>query len=218
VVSNAPGDGAADNKETGMAASLDFYFDFSSPYGYFGAMRIEELAERHGRMVHWHPVLLGVVFKTTGGAPLPQIPMKGEYSLRDFARSARYLGIPYRQPTAFPISTQAAARAMLWARREAGESRAVELALAIYRAYFVEDINISEPAEIARIGAALGFDPAALEAALGTPEIKDALRLEVEQAMARGVFGSPFVIADGEPFWGVDRFEQLEAFLKNGKI
>lgn len=201
-----------------MTAPIDFYFDFSSPYGYFGAMRIEELAARHGREVNWHPVLLGVVFKTTGGAPLPTIPIKGEYSLHDFARSARFYGIPYRQPAVFPIASQAAARAVLWARTEAGAAKAVELAKTLYRAYFVDGVNISEAAEVARVASALGFDPAALTEAINSPAVKDGLRAEVEQAMQRGVFGSPFMIVDGELFWGVDRFEQLEAFLKNGKI
>jgi 2-hydroxychromene-2-carboxylate isomerase len=201
-----------------MTAPIDFYFDFSSPYGYFGAMRIEQLAARHGREVNWHPVLLGVVFKTTGGAPLPTIPIKGEYSLHDFARSARFYGIPFKLPAAFPIASQASARAVMWARAEAGPAKAVELAKALYRAYFIDGLNISEAEQVARVGATLGFDPAALTDGINSAGIKDALRAEVEQAMQRGVFGSPFVIADGELFWGVDRFEQLEAFLKNGKI
>ncbi|MEP7329929.1 MAG: DsbA family protein, partial [Betaproteobacteria bacterium] len=71
------------------AAPIDFYFDFSSPYGYIAAQKIEALAARHGRTVNWHPILLGVIFRTTGGAPLPQLPMKGPYSVHDFARSAR---------------------------------------------------------------------------------------------------------------------------------
>jgi 2-hydroxychromene-2-carboxylate isomerase len=201
-----------------MTASIDFYFDFSSPYGYFGAMRIEQLAARHGRSVEWHPILLGVVFKTTGGAPLPTIPIKGDYSLRDFERCARFYGIPFKLPPVFPIASQAAARAVLWVRAEAGAAKAVDITKALYRAYFVDGVNIGEAAEVARVGAALGFDPAALAEGINSAGIKDALRAEVEQAMQRGVFGSPFVIADGELFWGVDRFEQLEAFLKNGKI
>jgi len=201
-----------------MAAPLDFYFDFSSPYGYFGSTRIDDLAARHDRAVNWHPILLGVVFKTTGGAPLAEIPLKGEYSLHDFARTARFRQIAYRQPPVFPVSTQAAARAVLWARTEAGTAKSVELAKALYRAYFVDGINISEAAEVAKIGASLGFDPAALGEGITSAPIKDALRSEVEQAMQRGVFGSPFVIADGESFWGFDRFEQLDYFLKNGKI
>ena len=63
---------------------IDFYFDFSSPYGYLASQKIEALAEKHGRTVDWHPMLLGVVFKQTGAAPLTEVPVKGPYSKHDF--------------------------------------------------------------------------------------------------------------------------------------
>lgn len=201
-----------------MAAPIDFYFDFSSPYGYFGALRIDELAAKYGRTVAWHPILLGVVFKTTGAAPLPLVPLKGEYSKRDFERTARLHGIPYRFPAQFPIASQNTARAMLWIRGHGGEARAAEFAKAAYRAYFVDGTGINDQDKVGEIGAALGHDRAALIDGLNSQAIKDELKAEVEQAMARGVFGSPFVIVDGEPFWGFDRFDQVERMLKDGKI
>lgn len=201
-----------------MAGDIDFYFDFSSPYGYFAATRIDALAGQYGRSVNWHPVLLGVVFKTTGSMPLPMVPLKGGYSLRDFERSARFHGIPYKRPDPFPLSTQAAARAMLWVRNAHGNDKAVEFAKLVYRAYFIDGVNIGEPAAIAQIGAGIGIDPPALAEGLNSAPIKDQLKAGVEQAIARGVFGSPFMIADGESFWGFDRFDQLEALLKNGSI
>ena len=71
---------------------LQFFFDFSSPYGYLAAQKIDALAAQHGRTVDWRPMLLGVVFKQTGGAPLTEVPVKGPYSKHDFARSARFHG------------------------------------------------------------------------------------------------------------------------------
>ncbi|MDB5761395.1 MAG: 2-hydroxychromene-2-carboxylate isomerase [Herminiimonas sp.] len=201
-----------------MADAIDFYFDFSSPYGYFAASRIEALAAKHDRNVDWHPVLLGAVFKTTGGMPLSAIPMKGDYSFHDFERTARFHRIPYNRPSAFPLPTQAAARAMLWVRTTLGDAKAVEFAKAVYRAYFVDGVNIGEPSAVAQIGSGIGIDPAALTEGLNSEPIKDKLKADVAQAMARGVFGSPFMIVDGESFWGFDRFDQLDAFLKNGKI
>jgi len=76
-----------------MSAPIEFYFDLSSPYGFLAAQKIDALAAKHGRSVDWRPVLLGVMFKETGMAPLTEIPLKGEYSKRDFARSARFHGI-----------------------------------------------------------------------------------------------------------------------------
>ena len=71
-----------------MPQPIEFYFDFSSPYGYLASEKIEDLAARHNRKVRWRPILLGVIFKQTGGAPLTTLPLKGEYSLHDFRRSA----------------------------------------------------------------------------------------------------------------------------------
>lgn len=201
-----------------MAAPIEFYFDFSSPYGYFAATRIDELAAKYGRSVRWQPVLLGAVFKKTGGTPLPMVPLKGDYSFRDFARTARFHGIPLEMPTPFPISSQAPARAMRWIAAQHGDAKAVEYAKAAYRAYFVDGQNISDPAVAVQVAAGLGLDAGAVADGIATDAIKEQLKNEVEAAMAKGVFGSPYIVVDGEPFWGFDRFDQLEAWLKNGSI
>ncbi|SPA28195.1 putative thioredoxin oxidoreductase [Cupriavidus taiwanensis] len=198
-----------------MTAAIDFYFDFSSPYGYFASTRIDDLAQKYGRNVAWHPILLGVVFKTTGASPLPQLPLKGDYSWRDFERTARFHGIDYKRPTHFPLPTTHAARAMLWLQNHYGDDLAAAFARSVYRALFVDDINIAEPAEIMKLAEPLGVDVQALDAGATSYQIKDQLKAEIEVAMAKGVFGSPFVIVDGEPFWGFDRFDQIEAHLKS---
>jgi 2-hydroxychromene-2-carboxylate isomerase len=198
------------------AAPIDFYFDFSSPYGYLAAQVIEPLAATYDRVVRWHPVLLGVIFKQTGGAPLTGIPLKGEYSRRDFARSARYHGLPeFRMPPVFPIPSQAPSRIMLSAGAQDPGARA-RVAKAFHRAFFVDSLDISQPDVAAEVAARAGFDVAAARAAVDDPVYKDALRREVEEAVEAGVFGSPFVIIDGEPFWGLDRFNQLERWLATG--
>ena len=196
-------------------APIDFYFDFSSPYGYLAAEKIDELAARHGRTVQWHPFLLGVTFKLTGLAPLPTIPLKGAYSAHDIARSARYFDLPYRQPSSFPIPTQHAARSFLWLD-ERNPQQAREFGLAAYRAYFVDDVNISDLSAVLDIAARVGVDRDVLSAVLAGAEIKTRLIAEVEQGLARGVFGSPFIFVDGEAFWGADRLPQVERWLADG--
>ena len=199
-----------------MAAPIDFYFDFSSPYGYLATQKIDALAAKYGRLVEWHPVLLGVVFKETGASPLTMIPLKGEYSRRDFERSARFHGIAgFRMPPKFPIPSQAPARIVLWlkARDPALATRVIK---ALYRAFFTEGVDISDPDTAASIAAREGVNVAEARAAVDEPAMKDALKREVEQAIGRGVFGSPFVFVDGEPFWGLDRFDQVERWLATG--
>ena len=196
-------------------APLAFYFDFNSPYGYIGAHRITDLAAKHGRTVDWKPILLGAIFKVTGSGPLPDVPLKGDYSKRDFARSAGFHGLPYRMPGEHPFSPVAASRAVYWAgERSTDEAR--RLTLALYDAVWAQDRSIASPAAVAEIAGEAGFDAEAVAAALNEPAVKQRLMSEVEAAIEKGVFGSPFVIADGEPFWGVDRFEMLDKWLETG--
>ncbi len=201
---------------TEPATPIDFYFDFSSPYGYLLSERIDELAARFGRRVHWHPILLGVVFQATGSVPLTlQTSAKAVYWRLDFERSARYMGVPYRHPTHFPLPTQNAARAFYWLH---GQDCALarRFAHAVYRALFVDDRDISAPQTVLEIATDLGVDRSSLESALQSPEIKARLKDEVDHAMKSGIFGSPHVIIDGEAFFGADRLPQIERWLETG--
>ena len=197
-------------------APIDFYFDFSSPYGYLLNAKIDELAARYGRTVRRHPILLGIVFKATGSAPLTlQNAAKASYSLLDFARSARFMGLPYRHPDKFPLATQNAARAYYWLEGQ-DAVQAGAFTQAAYRALFVDNIDISAPEAVLDIAAKLGVDREPLESALQSAEIKERLKNEVDNALKLGVFGSPHVIIDGEAFFGADRLPQIEHWLKTG--
>jgi 2-hydroxychromene-2-carboxylate isomerase len=196
-------------------APIDFYFDYSSPYGYFAAMKIDDLAAKNGRSVNWKPILLGAVFKVTGGQPLPTLPLKGPYALRDILRSARFHGLPYQQPSKFPVATQAPARAFYWVN-DRDPALAKKLAQALYQAYFVQDRDISSPEITADVAATLGLKRDEVLAALNDAAVKDRLKNEVDAAIKLGVFGSPYIVIDGEPFWGIDRFDQIERWLARG--
>ncbi|WP_341676778.1 2-hydroxychromene-2-carboxylate isomerase [Niveibacterium sp. SC-1] len=198
-----------------MSAPIDFYFDFSSPYGYFASEVIDAIGARQNRAVLWHPILLGASFKVTGQQPLPSIPMKGDYAMRDIERSARFMQVPYKHPHPFPLATQHAARAFLWAN-DRDNAHAREFAQAIYRNYFVDGGNIADLEHVLMLAEKCGFNGHELREAITSSVIKDRLRAEVDLAISRGVFGSPFFIVEGEPFWGVDRLPQLEKWLADG--
>jgi 2-hydroxychromene-2-carboxylate isomerase len=198
-----------------MPAPIEFWFDFSSPYGYIASQLIDEVAARHGREVNWHPILLGPIFKTVGTAPLADLPIKGEYSKHDFARTARYHKVPFRLPPTFPIGTQVAARAFYLIADADGE-RAKDFAKRIYRAYFAEGRDVADPAVVMEIAAASDADAGALAGELKGEAIKERVKAEVARAMQAGVFGSPYFVVDGEPIWGVDRIAMLEEWLRTG--
>ena len=198
-----------------MTPAIVFYFDFSSPYSYIACHQIEALAKRHGRVVDWRPMLLGAVFQTTGGKPLVDIPLKGDYSKRDFARSAHLAKLAFKLPTVFPVSTVNAARAALWIKQHA-PTRTGDFIRAASAAYFAQDRAINDIGVIHDIAAGLGLDADAVTAGIQDPVIKDALKAANNDALARGVFGAPFMFVDDEPFWGQDRLAQLEHWLAHG--
>ena len=198
-----------------MSQPIEFYFDFSSPYGYLASEKIDDLAARHGRKVKWRPILLGVVFKQTGGAPLTTLPLKGEYSLHDFSRSARFLDVPYTHPETFPINTMHAARAYYWLHEQNCEA-ARAFAHSVYRAYFRDGRDIAEVAVVLELATRHGADRATLAEALNSVALKERLKVECDAALAKGVFGSPYISVDGEPFFGADRLPQIERWLAAG--
>lgn len=198
-----------------MRSPIDFYFDFSSPYGYLAAKRIDGIAAKHGRGVNWRPHLIGATFAVTGSRPLVNIPMKGDYAIIDIARTARLHGIPFNPPGNFPFLSVAAARAFYWLDdRDPAQAR--DLAEALYDAAFGAGGDITKTDRIVEIAGGLGVDGAELRAALGDPAIKARLKGEVAAAIERGVFGSPYIFVDGEPFWGHDKLADVERWLETG--
>ncbi|MES2979094.1 MAG: 2-hydroxychromene-2-carboxylate isomerase [Pseudomonadota bacterium] len=191
---------------------MDFYFDFASPYGYFASEKIEALAARYGRVIRWRPILLFAVLRAHGLAGPMEHPLKRAYMLADFERSAKFLGVQYRAPASFPIVTQHAARAF-YLIEQAAPDLAVPFAHAVLRAYWRESRDIASPAAVAAIVSdmtpALGAAEDVL-AQLQGDVAKGLLTEAINRAVAAGVFGSPFFMLDGEPFFGADRLPQLE--------
>jgi 2-hydroxychromene-2-carboxylate isomerase len=196
-------------------APIEAYLDFSSPYGYLASEWIEELAAQHGRSVNWHAVLLGVVFQSAELRPLMSYPIKSVYSVLDFERSARFDGTPFTMPARFPISTHNAARVFWWLKeRDAAEAtRWLHHGL---RAYFVDGIDLGDTAQLRDLARRFGLEADQAEAVWSDPHWKARLKQANDDAVAAGVFGAPYFIIDGEPFWGNDRRLQIERRLSQG--
>ena len=198
-----------------MSDPILFCFDFTSPYSYIVSEKIDALAAAHGRQVRWRPILLGPVFKALGTVSLVSQPDKADYSVRDFLRSARFHGLPYVQPANFPVPTVAPARAYYWLHGQDCDL-ARRFAHGVFRACFAEGRDISTAATTLALAAEAGADRAAVEAGMNEAAIKERLRAETDAALAAGVFGAPWLVVDGEPFWGADRLPQVERWLQTG--
>jgi len=201
-----------------MKRPLQFHFDFSSPYSYIASEWVEALAARHGRAVQWHAILLGVTFQAAELRSPVHYPVKREYSYHDFARSARFEGVPYSQPQPFPIPTQNAARVFWWLADTQGGTVAAAWARAGLRAYFVRGVPLNDPDALRQLAAESGLDAAAAERVWNDAAWKERLKRANDAALAAGVFGAPWFDVDGEPFWGNDRKAQIERWLAQGAI
>ena len=198
-------------------APIEFWFDFISPFGYFASLRIDELAARHGRQVEWHALLVGVtVLKVMGMKPLPQTPLKGAYLARQIARYRRRHGVALARPAGgAPMNPLPAARLFAWLCVHRPEN-AKAFARAVFAGYWAQGRELDQP-EALRDAMQVAALPAALaEEVLDAPEAAALLREEVDAAIARGAFGSPYFIVDGEPFFGVDNLELLDEWLGRG--
>ena len=221
---------------------IDFYFDFSSPYSYIASEWIEALAARHGRTVNWKAILLGATFQAAELKSPVSHPIKREYSMHDFERSARFAGVPLKMPEKFPIPTQNAARVFWWLQQHAAQPRdaapgaagrdgglrqagadiragdlsASDWARHCLRAYFARGVDLSDPVALQTIAAEFGLDPGQAAAVWSDPQWKARLKAANDAAIALGVFGAPFFMIDGEPFWGNDRRAQIERWLEKG--
>jgi 2-hydroxychromene-2-carboxylate isomerase len=198
---------------------IDFYFDFASPYGYFMSEKIDALATKHGRKVIWRPILLFAALRALGLPPPLEHPVKLEYMTADFVRSATFLNIDYSLPPGFPALTQHAARAFYLLHSKAPDA-AIPFAQAVLRGYFRDRRDISNIDVIVQMvgeqTAILGSS-ADVRDLLKSDEAKAMLQAAVTDAVEKKVFGSPFVVMDGEGFFGVDRLPQLAARLAGTK-
>ncbi len=193
-----------------LRAPVDIYFDYSSPFAYLGCHRAEQLLGDHAR---WHPMLLGAVFKQVGTPDVPlfqQSAAKRRHTAQDLERQASEVGALYRFPSRFPMRTVLPLRVTIAAKAHlpGGPRRLIH---AFFRAYWGEDRDISDPAEIARICAEQGLDGAALLDAANEQAAKDGLFASTSAAVETKIFGAPtFIVhtAKGpELFWGGDRLE-----------
>jgi len=180
-------------------AHIDFFFDIGSPYTYLAFQRIPDVISETGATVAHRPFLLGAVFKATGNSMPALVPARGQWMLTDLQRSAQRYGVPFTFPPFFPINSLLPMRAL--ATFDSDEVR--EPAGRVFDAYWGEGRDVSKPDILAGL---IGS-----EAVSGAQEqsVKDALRANTEEAVARGAFGAPtFFVGDAMVF-GNDRLDVL---------
>ncbi|CAN7623716.1 2-hydroxychromene-2-carboxylate isomerase [Massilia sp. LjRoot122] len=196
-----------------MAAPIECWFEFGSNYSYLSVMRIEALAGSAGVPLHWKPFLLGPIFRELGwqSSPFAEQKEKGEYVWRDMARRSAKYGLPFTRPTNFPRRAVLPLRVALLG---SGQPWIGEFCRRIMRENWVHDREIDDAGVVLAALDGLVADPAAIVQAAGQPDAKEALRAQTAAARARGIFGAPTFIVQGEMFWGDDRLEDALEFAQ----
>jgi 2-hydroxychromene-2-carboxylate isomerase len=192
-------------------ATLEFFYDFVSPYSYLASTRVEAIAARTGATLRWRPFLLGGVFKATGNHAPIENPAKGKQMWLDLDRWARRLGVPFRRPEPFPFSSILALRTAL-AAEAAGTL--VPYTHAVYRAAWADGRDLTSPEVLAAVASGAGLDGPALVAA--APGYKEALVRQTQEAVERGAFGAPACFVGDQLFTGNDRLDFVEEALRAG--
>jgi 2-hydroxychromene-2-carboxylate isomerase len=192
--------------------TLEFWYDFSSPFSYLASTQVEKVAARAGADLAWRPFLLGGLFKLVGTPNVPILEMpepKRRHMLLDQLRWADTYGVPFRFPSRFPINTVTALRMALLAGERIGP-----FSHAVYRAAWAEDRDLSDPVTLVELAGSAGLDGAALLQRTQEPAVKEELKARTEEAARRGICGAPSFFVGDLLFWGQDRLAFVEKALR----
>jgi 2-hydroxychromene-2-carboxylate isomerase len=195
-----------------MAKQFEFLFDYGSPFSYLANIQLSGFAKRNGAAVIYRPILLGAVLKATGNSSPMTVPAKARYFAVDMRRWAARYGVMLKlNPHPFMANTLSLMRGAVAAQR-LGVFAAYHDA--IYRAAWAEGLDLGEQAILGGVLQRAGVNFAHLIAATERQDVKDELRRNTEDAVARGAFGAPTFFVGDEMFWGNDRFDFVEEALR----
>lgn len=198
-------------------ADLEFFFDISSPWTYLAFHNIQPMAQEVGATIRWRPFMVGGVFNTVNPSVYESrskpVPVKQAYLGKSLADWARWSGVEIKfPPSVFPVNSVKVMRGCLVAD---AQGRLPAFARAAFEAYWRDDQDIAQDAVVRQICARAEVDGEALLQAIGEPSIKDALRANTEELIARGGFGSPTIFVGGDDmYFGNDHLPLVRAALE----
>lgn len=195
-----------------MTQTCTYYLAPPSPYVYLGHQRFADLARQYQVQVDVRPFDLGRVFGLSGGLPLAKrAPQRQAYRLVELERWSQFLGKPLNlHPQFFPVGGDPAALLIIAAKIAHGNDAAMDLTGRIGSAVWAEQRNIADEATLAAIAGEAGLDGAALMKAAATAAVQAEYQRYTDDAIAANVFGVPWYVVDGVPYWGQDRLDFVE--------
>ncbi|MFE8072447.1 2-hydroxychromene-2-carboxylate isomerase [Marinobacteraceae bacterium S3BR75-40.1] len=195
-----------------MGRSVSFYFDIGSPTSYLAWTQLPDICRRRQATLDYRPVLLGAIFKATGNQSPAMIPAKGRYLMHDLNRFAHRYGVPFEMNPLFPINTLTVMRVLTGCKLH-DPGRFDDLMATLYPAMWVEKLNLGDFDTIEALLVERGFDGATLMQWAQDENVKQALKTQTEQAIAKGLFGCPTFFVGDEMFFGQDRLDFVDEAL-----
>lgn len=194
-----------------MGKKLEFFYDCSSPWTYLAFTKIEDLARRHGADLVWRPILVGGLFNTVNPSVYESrrnpVKVKARYYGKDLQDWAQFYGIKIGNPTVFPVNSVKAMRGAFVAHEH---GRISPYSRKVFESYWGDDRDISKDEVLGEIVQGAGLDEKEFFEKINSQEYKDKLRVNVDELIERGGFGSPTIFVDGSMFFGNDRLALVE--------
>jgi 2-hydroxychromene-2-carboxylate isomerase len=179
---------------------VELLYDFASPNCYVAYHKVREMSKKRGFELHLTPLFLGGLFQMTNDGPVPKGTHEYNYMVRNLERISNVVGIELNFPhSSFPINSVRALRGSYFAE---AQGKIHEYVAEVFREYWVEGTDISDPNNLARTVESVGMDGGRFLEFIGREETKLTLRKDTEAAFKRGVFGAPTYFVDGEMYWG----------------
>lgn len=197
-------------------AKVEFFYDYSSPWTYLAFARVEEVCERAGGEIDWHPILVGGIFNTVNPSVYQSreqpIAAKAAYLRKDLGDWASFYGLRILfPPTVFPVNSVKSLRGALVALEHGKIS---QYSRAVFEAYWGDDRDISRDDVLDPLVRGVGLDPQEFFEKIAQPEYKDRIRANTEECVRRGGFGSPTLFVGDSMFFGNDRLVLVEHALR----
>ena len=195
--------------------TVEFFFDYSSPWTYLAFDRIEAFCEKNNAELIWKPFLVGGVFNKVNPSVYQRrenpVPTKDNYYRKDMNDWARYQEITLIKPSVFPLNSVKALRGAFVAIEEGKIS---DYSRECFKAYWTDDKDISKEEILQSIAEAAGIDGEAFMAKIAEEPIKRKLFETTDEIIAREGFGSPtFFINKTDIYFGNDRLELMQAAI-----
>lgn len=197
-------------------AKVEFFYDYSSPWTYLAFTKIHGICQKYGATLEWRPILVGGIFNSVNPSVYEfrerGVPVKAKYSAKDLQDWARFYGLTIKTPTVFPVNSVKALRGALVALEH--PATFLRYSQRVFESYWGEDKDISKDEVLRAIVEEAGLNPQEFFDKINRQEYKDRIRVNTDEVMARGGFGTPTIFVNGAMFFGNDRLVLVEEELR----